>query len=621
VPKRLRRFGRNAFSALSICMNHIRNFSIIAHIDHGKSTLADRIIQRCGGLSDREMEAQVLDSMDIERERGITIKAQTAALSYTARNGQTYQLNLIDTPGHVDFSYEVSRSLSACEGALLVVDASQGVEAQTVANCYTALDLGVEVVPVLNKMDLPQADPERAKQEIEDVIGIDADDAIPCSAKTGMGLDDIIEAVVHRMPAPRGQPDGPPRAMIVDSWFDTYVGVVMLVRVVDGSFGKGERIRMMATHTVYGIESLGVFTPKSLPREVLKAGEVGFVICGIKELHAAKVGDTLTLEKKLPNNAGPATEPLPGFKEIQPQVFAGLYPTEASEYDQLRDALEKLKLNDSSLRFEPEVSQALGFGFRCGFLGLLHMEIVQERLEREFDQDLITTAPSVVYQVELNDGTVIEVENPSKMPDPGRIKEIREPIVTVHLYMPQEYVGPVMTLANSKRGVQLNMAYHGRQVMLSYEIPLAEIVLDFFDKLKSVSRGYASMDYEFKEYRADDVVKVDMLLNGDRIDALSVIVHRSQSQYRGRQVAAKMREIIPRQMYDVAIQAAIGANIISRENIKALRKNVLAKCYGGDITRKKKLLEKQKAGKKRMKQIGSVEVPQEAFLAILQVDD
>ena len=602
-------------------MNHIRNFSIIAHIDHGKSTLADRIIQRCGGLSDREMEAQVLDSMDIERERGITIKAQTAALSYTARNGQTYQLNLIDTPGHVDFSYEVSRSLSACEGALLVVDASQGVEAQTVANCYTALDLGVEVVPVLNKMDLPQADPERAKQEIEDVIGIDADDAIPCSAKTGMGLDDIIEAVIHRMPAPRGNPAGPPRAMIVDSWFDTYVGVVMLVRVVDGSFGKGERIRMMATNTVYGIESMGVFTPKSLPRDVLKAGEVGFVICGIKELHAAKVGDTLTLEKKLPNNAGPASEPLPGFKEIQPQVFAGLYPTEASEYDQLRDALEKLKLNDSSLRFEPEVSQALGFGFRCGFLGLLHMEIVQERLEREFDQDLFTTAPSVVYQVELNDGTVLEVENPSKMPDPGRIKEIREPIVTVHLYMPQEYVGPVMTLANSKRGVQLNMAYHGRQVMLSYEIPLAEIVLDFFDKLKSVSRGYASMDYEFKEYRAADVVKVDMLLNGDRIDALSVIVHRSQSQYRGRQVAAKMREIIPRQMYDVAIQAAIGANIISRENIKALRKNVLAKCYGGDITRKKKLLEKQKAGKKRMKQIGSVEVPQEAFLAILQVDD
>ncbi len=547
-------------------MNHIRNFSIIAHIDHGKSTLADRIIQRCGGLSDREMEAQLLDSMDIERERGITIKAQTAALQYKARDGQVYHLNLIDTPGHVDFSYEVSRSLSACEGALLVVDASQGVEAQTVANCYTALDLGVEVVPVLNKMDLPQADPENAKQEIEDVIGIDAAEAIPCSAKTGMGIDDIIEAVIHRMPAPRGNPDAPPRAMIIDSWFDNYVGVVMLVRVVDGALSRGERIRMMATNTTYAIEHMGVFTPKNVPRETLKAGEVGYVICGIKELHAAKVGDTLTLEKKLPNNLGPAAEALPGFKEIQPQVFAGLYPTEASEYDQLRDALEKLKLNDSSLRFEPEVSQALGFGFRCGFLGLLHMEIVQERLEREFDQDLITTAPSVVYQVQLGgaEGEVIEVENPSKMPDQGRIQEIREPIVTVHLFMPQDYVGPVMTLANEKRGLQLNMAYHGRQVMLTYEMPLAEIVLDFFDKLKSVSRGYASMDYEFKEYRAADVVKVDMLINGDRIDALSLIVHRSQSQYRGRQVAAKMREIIPRQMYDVAIQAAIGANIISR---------------------------------------------------------
>ncbi|CAD5370649.1 GTP-binding membrane protein [Rubrivivax sp. A210] len=602
-------------------MNHIRNFSIIAHIDHGKSTLADRIIQRCGGLSDREMEAQVLDSMDIERERGITIKAQTAALNYTALDGQTYQLNLIDTPGHVDFSYEVSRSLSACEGALLVVDASQGVEAQTVANCYTALELGVEVVPVLNKMDLPQADPENAKREIEDVIGIDAENAIPCSAKTGMGLDEIIEAVIARMPAPRGKPDGPPRAMIIDSWFDNYVGVVMLVRVVDGSLSRGERIRMMATNTVYGIEQMGVFTPKSQARESLKAGEVGFVICGIKELQAAKVGDTLTLEKKLPNNAGPASEPLPGFKEIQPQVFAGLYPTEASEYDQLRDALEKLKLNDSSLRYEPEVSQALGFGFRCGFLGLLHMEIVQERLEREFDQDLITTAPSVVYEVELNDGTVLMVENPSKMPDLGRIREIREPIVTVHLYMPQDSVGPVMTLCNQKRGVQLNMSYHGRQVHLTYELPLAEIVLDFFDKLKSVSRGYASMDYEFKENRAADVVKVDLMINGDRVDALSIIVHKAQSVFRGRAVASKMRQQIPRQMYDVAIQAAIGANVIAREDVKALRKNVLAKCYGGDITRKKKLLEKQKAGKKRMKQIGTVEVPQEAFLAILQVDD
>ncbi|MFT3856781.1 MAG: translation elongation factor 4 [Aquabacterium sp.] len=602
-------------------MNHIRNFSIIAHIDHGKSTLADRIIQRCGGLSDREMEAQVLDSMDIEKERGITIKAQTAALQYKARNGQVYNLNLIDTPGHVDFSYEVSRSLSACEGALLVVDASQGVEAQTVANCYTALDLGVEVVPVLNKMDLPQADPDRAKEEIEDVIGIDAADAIPCSAKTGMGVEDILEAVVARMPPPKGDADGPPRAMIIDAWFDNYVGVVMLVRVVDGVLKKGERIRMMATNTVYPVEHLGVFTPKSTPRDELKAGEVGFIIAGIKELSAAKVGDTVTLEKKLPNNAGPATEPLPGFKEIQPQVFAGLYPSESSEYDQLRDALEKLKLNDSSLRYEPEVSQALGFGFRCGFLGLLHMEIVQERLEREFDQDLVTTAPSVVYQVELNDGVVIEVENPSKMPEVARIREIREPIVTVHLYMPQDYVGPVMTLANLKRGVQLNMAYHGRQVMLTYDMPLAEIVLDFFDKLKSVSRGYASMDYEFKEYRPSDVVKVDLLINGDRVDALSIIVHRTQAQYRGRAVAAKMREQIPRQMYDVAIQAAIGGNIIARENIKALRKNVLAKCYGGDITRKRKLLEKQKAGKKRMKQIGTVEVPQEAFLAILQVDD
>lgn len=602
-------------------MKHIRNFSIIAHIDHGKSTLADRIIQRCGGLSDREMEAQVLDSMDIERERGITIKAQTAALNYTAKDGQVYNLNLIDTPGHVDFSYEVSRSLSACEGALLVVDASQGVEAQTVANCYTALDLGVEVVPVLNKMDLPQADPEGAKAEIEDVIGIDASEAIPCSAKTGEGVDDILEAIVHRMPPPRGNPEAPLRAMIIDSWFDTYVGVVMLVRVVDGQLSKGERFRMMATNAVYGAEQIGVFAPKSTPRDALRAGEVGFIIAGIKELQAAKVGDTITVEKKLPNNLGPASEALPGFKEIQPQVFAGLYPTEASEYDQLRDALEKLKLNDSSLRFEPEVSQALGFGFRCGFLGLLHMEIVQERLEREFDQDLITTAPSVVYQVLLANGEIIDVENPSKMPDQGRIAEIREPIVTVHLYMPQEYVGPVMTLANQKRGMQINMAYHGRQVMLTYEMPLAEIVLDFFDKLKSVSRGYASMDYEFKEYRAADVVKVDMLINGERVDALSIIVHRSQSQYRGRQVAAKMREIIPRQMYDVAIQAAIGSNIIARETIKALRKNVLAKCYGGDISRKRKLLEKQKAGKKRMKQIGSVEVPQEAFLAILQVED
>ncbi|PIF29176.1 GTP-binding protein LepA [Acidovorax sp. 56] len=602
-------------------MNHIRNFSIIAHIDHGKSTLADRLIQRCGGLAERDMEAQVLDSMDIEKERGITIKAQTAALQYKAKDGQVYNLNLIDTPGHVDFSYEVSRSLSACEGALLVVDASQGVEAQTVANCYTALELGVEVLPVLNKMDLPNADPDNAKAEIEDVIGIDAADAIPCSAKTGLGIEEILELIVAKVPAPKGNPTGPLRAMIIDSWFDPYVGVVMLVRVVDGRLAKGERFKMMATGAVYNADNLGVFTPANLALEALEAGQVGYIIAGIKELQAAKVGDTITLEKKLPNNAGPAVEALPGFKEIQPQVFAGLYPTEASEYDSLRDALEKLKLNDASLHYEPEVSQALGFGFRCGFLGLLHMEIVQERLEREFDQDLITTAPSVVYQVVKADGEVIMVENPSKMPDQGRLEEIREPIVTVHLYMPQDYVGPVMTLANQKRGVQMNMAYHGRQVMLTYEMPLGEIVLDFFDKLKSVSRGYASMDYEFKEYRASDVVKVDILLNGEKVDALSIIVHRSQSQYRGRAVVAKMREIISRQMYDVAIQAAIGANIIARETIKALRKNVLAKCYGGDISRKRKLLEKQKAGKKRMKQIGSVEVPQEAFLAILQVED
>ncbi len=603
-------------------MNHIRNFSIIAHIDHGKSTLADRLIQRCGGLQDREMQAQVLDSMDIEKERGITIKAQTAALNYKANDGIVYNLNLIDTPGHVDFSYEVSRSLSACEGALLVVDASQGVEAQTVANCYTALELGVEVVPVLNKMDLPNADPDNARLEIEDVIGIDASHAIPCSAKTGMGIDEILEAIVARVPVPRGNPDGALRAMIVDSWFDNYVGVVMLVRVVDGSLAKGDRIKMMATGTTYNADSLGVFTPANQPRDSLKAGEVGYIIAGIRELQAAKVGDTVTLIK--PGTGGAAataTEALPGFKEIQPQVFAGLYPTEANMYEGLRDSLEKLKLNDSSLRYEPEVSQALGFGFRCGFLGLLHMEIVQERLEREFDQDLITTAPSVVYQVVQVDGTVKMVENPSKMPDQGRLDEIREPIVTVHLYMPQEYVGAVMTLANQKRGVQMNMAYHGRQVMLTYEMPLAEIVLDFFDKLKSVSRGYASMDYEFKEYRAADVVKVDILLNSEKVDALSIIVHRTQSQFRGRAVVAKMREVISRQMYDVAIQAAIGANIIARETIKALRKNVIAKCYGGDISRKKKLLEKQKAGKKRMKQIGSVEVPQEAFLAILQVED
>jgi len=596
-------------------MDNIRNFSIIAHIDHGKSTLADRIIQLCGGLSDREMEAQVLDSMDIERERGITIKAQTAALSYKARDGKVYNLNLIDTPGHVDFSYEVSRSLSACEGALLVVDASQGVEAQTVANCYTALDLNVEVVPVLNKIDLPSADPENAIREIEDVIGIDAADAVRCSAKTGLGVEDVLEALIAKVPPPKGDPDAPLQGLIIDSWFDNYVGVVMLVRIVNGSLKPKDKVLLMATGAQYLAESVGVFTPKSQARESLSAGQVGFVIAGIKELKAAKVGDTITLASR------PAPAPLPGFKEVQPQVFAGLFPVEANQYDALRDSLEKLKLNDAALQYEPEVSQALGFGFRCGFLGLLHMEIVQERLEREFDMDLITTAPTVIYEVVQRDGTLLMVDNPSKMPDPSKIEEIREPIVTVNLYMPQEYVGSVITLCTQKRGVQINMSYHGKQVMLTYEMPMAEIVLDFFDRLKSTSRGYASMDYEFKEYRAADVVKVDMLINSEKVDALAIIVHRSNSQYRGRAVSAKMRELIPRQMFDVAIQAAIGANIIARENVKALRKNVLAKCYGGDISRKRKLLEKQKAGKKRMKQVGSVEIPQEAFLAILQVED
>ncbi|ANY15486.1 translation elongation factor 4 [Bordetella pseudohinzii] len=596
-------------------MQHIRNFSIIAHIDHGKSTLADRLIQRCGGLAAREMSAQVLDSMDIERERGITIKAQTAALQYKSQDGKVYNLNLIDTPGHVDFSYEVSRSLSACEGALLVVDASQGVEAQTVANCYTAIDLGVEVLPVLNKMDLPQADPDGARQEVEDVIGIDATDAVLASAKTGMGIDEILEMVVARVPPPKGDPAAPLQALIIDSWFDNYVGVVMLVRIVNGVLRPKDKILLMASGATHLCEQTGVFTPKSQARPQLSAGEVGFVIAGIKELAHAKVGDTITLAGK------PAAEPLPGFKEVKPQVFAGLYPVESSEYDQLRDSLEKLKLNDAALMFEPEVSQALGFGFRCGFLGLLHMEIVQERLEREFDMDIITTAPSVVYEVQERDGTVLTIESPSRMPEVGKIADIREPIVKVTLFMPQEYVGPVMTLCNNKRGTQINMTYHGRQVHLTYEIPLAEIVLDFFDRLKSVSRGYASMDYEFLEYRSADVVKVDLLINGDRVDALAMIVHRSNARYRAREVVSRMRELIPRQMYDVAIQAAIGAEVIARENVKALRKNVLAKCYGGDITRKKKLLEKQKAGKKRMKQVGTVEIPQEAFLAILQVED
>jgi len=596
-------------------MNNIRNFSIIAHIDHGKSTLADRIIQMCGGLSDREMADQVLDSMDLERERGITIKAQTAALSYKARNGQVYNLNLIDTPGHVDFSYEVSRSLSACEGALLVVDASQGVEAQTVANCYTALDLDVEVLPVLNKIDLPSADPDNARSEIEDVIGLDASEAILCSAKTGQGIEDILEELIAKVPVPEGDPNAPLQALIIDSWFDNYVGVVMLVRIKNGAIRPKDRIQLMATGSQHQVESLGVFSPRSQSRELLSAGQVGFIIAGIKELKSAQVGDTITLVSR------PATAALPGFKEVQPQVFAGLFPVEANQYDALRDSLEKLKLNDASLQYEPEVSQALGFGFRCGFLGLLHMEIVQERLEREFDMDLITTAPTVVYEVLLKNGTLIQVDNPSKMPDPGVIQEVREPIVMINVYLPQEYVGPIMTLCNQKRGIQMDMHYHGKQVRLTYEMPMAEIVLDFFDRMKSLSRGYASMEYEFKEYRPSDVVKVDMLINGERVDALAIIVHRSNAQFRGRAVAAKMRQLIPRQMFDVAIQAAIGSTIISRENVKALRKNVLAKCYGGDITRKRKLLEKQKAGKKRMKQVGSVEVPQEAFLAILQVDE
>jgi len=596
-------------------MQHIRNFSIIAHIDHGKSTLADRLILACGGLSDREMEEQVLDSMDIERERGITIKAQTAALQYQAKDGRIYHLNLIDTPGHVDFSYEVSRSLSACEGALLVVDASQGVEAQTVANCYTAIEQGVEVVPVLNKIDLPAADPERARQEIEDVIGVDAADAVICSAKTGLGIDDVLEAVVRRIPPPQGDPTAPLKALIIDSWFDNYVGVVMLVRVVDGVLKPKDRIQLMSNGAQYLCDEVGVFTPRSLARPELSAGEVGFIIAGIKELQAAKVGDTVTLANR------PATEPLPGFREIKPQVFAGLYPVESSEYDQLRESLEKLKLNDASLQYEPEVSQALGFGFRCGFLGMLHLDIVQERLEREFDMDLITTAPTVVYEVLMNSGEVIRVENPAKLPDGSKIAEIREPIITATIFLPQDYVGPVITLCNQKRGMQVDMRYHGRQVQLVYDMPMNEVVLDFFDRLKSVSRGYASLDYEFKEYRVADLVKLDLLVGGDKVDALSVIVHRASAQYRGRELATKLRGLIPRQMFDVAVQAAIGSHIIARETIKALRKNVLAKCYGGDITRKRKLLEKQKEGKKRMKMVGNVEIPQEAFLAVLRTDE
>jgi GTP-binding protein LepA len=598
-----------------MAQSRIRNFSIIAHIDHGKSTLADRFIQLCGGLSEREMGDQVLDSMDLERERGITIKAQTAALEYKSKDGEIYFLNLIDTPGHVDFSYEVSRSLSACEGAILVVDASQGVEAQTVANCYTATELGVEVIPVLNKIDLPSADPANAIQEIEDVIGIPAQDALRVSAKTGEGVQDILEAVIARVPAPKGDPEARLKALIIDSWFDNYVGVVMLVRVVDGILRPKDKLELMSSGATYSCEQVGVFTPKSRQKESLSAGEVGFVVAGIKELRAAKVGDTITRADKR------AGEALPGFKEIKPQVFAGLYPVESNQYEAMREALEKLHLNDSSLHYEPEVSQALGFGFRCGFLGLLHMDIVQERLEREYQVALVTTAPSVVYEVRLRDGTVEQVSNPAKLPDPSKIEEIREPMIATTVFLPQEYVGAVMTLCLQKRGTQTNLHYAARHVVLSYDLPLSEVVMDFFDRLKSITRGYGSLDYEFKEYRPADVIRLDVLVNGERVDALSAMVHREAAQFRGRDLVARLRSLIPRQMFDIAIQAAIGANIIARENVKALRKNVIAKCYGGDITRKRKLLEKQKEGKKRMKQVGAVEIPQEAFLAVLQRGD
>jgi GTP-binding protein LepA len=598
-----------------MALSRIRNFSIIAHIDHGKSTLADRFIQMCGGLADREMAEQVLDSMELERERGITIKAQTAALEYRSRSGEVYLLNLIDTPGHVDFSYEVSRSLAACEGAVLVVDASQGVEAQTVANCYTAIEQGVEVIPVLNKIDLPSADPDKAIQEIEDVIGIAASNALRVSAKTGENVSEILEAVIARVPAPKGDPDGRLKALIIDSWFDNYVGVVMLVRVVEGTLRPRDRILLMAAEASYLCDQVGVFTPKSKAKDELAAGEVGFITAGIKELRAAKVGDTVTHADK------PAGQPLPGFKEVKPQVFAGLYPVEASEYEALRDALEKLHLNDASFHYEPETSQALGFGFRCGFLGLLHMDIVQERLEREYGMHLITTAPSVVYEVLLRDGSVEQVSNPSRLPDPTLIEEIREPVISTRIFVPQEYVGPVITLCTQKRGTQTNLHYSARHVVVSYDLPLNEVVLDFFDRLKSMTRGYGSLDYEFKEHRAADMVRLDILVNGERVDALSSMVHRETAQVRGRDLVNRLRGLIPRQMFDVAIQAAIGGHIVARENVKALRKNVLAKCYGGDVTRKRKLLEKQKEGKKRMKQVGSVEIPQEAFLAVLQRGD
>jgi GTP-binding protein LepA len=592
----------------------IRNFSVIAHIDHGKSTLADRFIQHCGGLAAREMQAQVLDSMALERERGITIKAQSVALSYTARDGRAYRLNMIDTPGHVDFSYEVSRSLTACEGALLVVDASQGVQAQTVANCYTAAELNLTILPVLNKIDLPAADPQRAIAEIEDIIGIEAKDAIRASAKTGIGVEEILEAIVAHIPPPRGNPDGPLKALIIDSWFDNYLGTVSLMRVMDGRLQSKDKIRLMATGRDYVVEEIGIFTPKRKPVEALGAGEVGYIVAGIKDIRGARVGDTVTHAQR------PAPKPLPGFKETKPRVFAGLYPVDSSDYDAFRDALSKLSLNDASFQFEPETSQALGFGFRCGFLGMLHMDIVQERLEREYGLNLITTAPTVVYEVVTAEGELVRVENPAKLAESNRIREIREPIIKATILVPQEYVGGVIGLCVEKRGIQKEMVYHGRQAILTYELPLNEVVLDFFDRLKSVSRGYASFDYDFVEFRASDVCKLDVLINGDKVDALSTIVHRQQTEYRGRELVRRLRELIPRQMFDVAIQAAIGSKIIARETVKAMRKNVTAKCYGGDVSRKRKLLERQKEGKRRMKQLGSVEIPQEAFLAVLRID-
>ena len=594
-------------------MKHIRNFSIIAHIDHGKSTLSDRLIQTCGGLSDREMQAQVLDSMDLERERGITIKAQSVTLNYQAQDGNTYQLNFIDTPGHVDFSYEVSRSLAACEGALLVVDAGQGVEAQTLANCYTAMEMDLEVVPVLNKIDLPAAEPERVAEEIEDIVGIDAVDAVRCSAKTGLGVDLVLEEIVAKIPSPEGDPEAPLQALIIDSWFDSYLGVVSLVRIKNGSLKKNDKIKVMSTGQVWGVDRIGIFTPKQVDTDGLGCGEVGWVVCGIKDIHGAPVGDTLTLAKH------GAEKALAGFKKVKPQVYAGLFPISSDDYESFRDALEKLSLNDASLFYEPESSTALGFGFRCGFLGMLHMEIIQERLEREYDLDLITTAPTVVYEIELNDGSTIHIDSPAQMPAINNIKEMREPIAECHILLPQEYMGNVITLCIEKRGVQTNMVYHGKQVALTYEIPMAEVVLDFFDRLKSTSRGYASLDYGFKRFETSDMVRLDIMINGERVDALSIITHKENAQYRGRQVVEKMRELIPRQMFDIAIQAAIGNQIIARSTVKALRKDVTAKCYGGDVSRKKKLLNKQKEGKKRMKSLGRVDVPQEAFLAILHV--